>query len=133
MALSEKQRRFCDYYIQTGNASEAAVRAGYSKKTAKQMGCENLTKPDLVKYIHEKNKELESNRIMDMREVKELWTNIARGQEIDADMKDRLKASEYLAKTNGAFLDKVEHSGEIKHKNPYENLTEDELRKLANK
>jgi phage terminase small subunit len=43
--LTEKQKRFCDYYIETGNATEAAIRAGYSNKTARFIGAENLTKP----------------------------------------------------------------------------------------
>ena len=43
MKLTEKQKRFCDEYIKLGNAKEAAINAGYSKKTAKSMGAENLT------------------------------------------------------------------------------------------
>ena len=43
MRMTEKQKRFCDFYIETGNAKEAAIRAGYSEKTAKQIGQENLT------------------------------------------------------------------------------------------
>lgn len=62
MKLSEKQKRFCDEYLIDLNATQAAIRAGYSKKTAKSIGQENLTKPDLLEYIRkridEKNKEL---------------------------------------------------------------------------
>ena len=46
-----------------------------------------------------------------MQEVKEFWSELMRDEETDK--RDRLKASEYIAKTNGAFLDKVEHSGEV--------------------
>jgi len=109
MALTVKQKKFCDYYIQTGNATESAIKAGYSKKTATETGYENLRKPHLAEYIAQRNKVLESDRIADMEEVKAFWTNTLRNE--DNDYKDRLKASEYIAKTNGAFLDKVEQSG----------------------
>ena len=106
MKLTPKQQAFADYYIQTGNATEAAIQAGYSEKTAKQTGYENLTKPYIQQYIEEKQKELESNRMADMTEVREFWTEAMRNP--DNSMKDRLKASEMIARTSGAFLDKVE-------------------------
>ncbi|WP_129600451.1 terminase small subunit [Anaerophilus nitritogenes] len=128
MKLTEKQKRFCDYYIETGNATEAAIRAGYSKSTAKVIGSENLTKPYLKEYIDERNKLLESDRIADMKEVKEFWTNTMRN--VNEETRERLKASELIAKTNGAFLEKVEHSGNINVNNPLEGLTTEELKKL---
>lgn len=45
--MNAKQKRFCDEYLIDCNATQAAIRAGYSPKTAKQIGQENLTKPDL--------------------------------------------------------------------------------------
>ncbi|MFQ6896479.1 MAG: terminase small subunit [Turicibacter sp.] len=106
MKLTPKQQAFADYYIQTGNATESAIKAGYSQKTAKETGYENLTKPHLQQYIEKKQKELESSRMADMTEVREFWTEVMR--DIDSEMKDRLKASEMIAKTSGAFLNKVE-------------------------
>lgn len=111
MKLTQKQKLFADYYIQNPNATEAAIKAGYSKKTARQIATENLAKPYILQYVKSRNKELESERIADMKEVKEFWTNTFRDK--DVEMKDRLKASEYIAKTNGAFLDKVEHTGDL--------------------
>ncbi|KGN00324.1 terminase small subunit [Clostridium botulinum] len=111
MKLTPKQKAFADYYIQLGNATEAAIKAGYSKRTARFIGNENLTKPYIKDYIEERNKTIESKRIADMKEVKEFWTNVLRDEEVET--KDRLKASEYIAKTSGAFLDKVEHSGNV--------------------
>ena len=61
--MSEKQKAFCDYYIETANATEAARRAGYSEKTAKSIGSENLTKPNLKEYIELRLKELEDGRV----------------------------------------------------------------------
>lgn len=51
MALTKKQRVFIDEYVKCWNASEAARRAGYSKKTACAIGCENLTKPEIMLEI----------------------------------------------------------------------------------
>ena len=49
--LTPKQKAFADYYIETGNATEAAIRAGYNKKTARQIGSMNLTKVEIKIYI----------------------------------------------------------------------------------
>lgn len=111
LSLTPKQKAFADYYIQLGNATQAAIKAGYSEKTANRIASENLSKLDIQKYIKERNKALESRTIADMKEVKEFWTNMLRDSEIEP--KDRLKASEFIAKTNGAFIDKLEHSGNI--------------------
>ncbi|MEN2765767.1 terminase small subunit [Ornithinibacillus xuwenensis] len=108
LKLTEKQKRFADYYIASGNAEESAKKAGYSARGNTTKLLQNTT---IRKYIEERNKRLESNRIADMEEVKQFWTNTLRDEQ--RDLKDRLKASEYIAKTNAAFIDKQEHSGEI--------------------
>lgn len=78
MAMTEKQKRFCEYYIASGNATESAIKAGYSKKTAKETGYENLTKPHIKEYIDKKLEEMASDRIADATEVLERLTQIAR-------------------------------------------------------
>lgn len=128
MKLNVRQKAFCEYYVASGNATESAIKAGYSKKNARQVGSENLTKPNIQEYIKQLSEKEEDKRIANMKEVKEFWTNILRDEEIK--MSDRLKASEYIAKTNGAFLDKVEINGEMKVKNPFEGLTTEELKEL---
>lgn len=52
--LTVKQRRFADKYIETGNARQSAIIAGYSEKTASVIASENLTKPNISAYIKEK-------------------------------------------------------------------------------
>ncbi|EKZ0199124.1 terminase small subunit [Enterococcus faecalis] len=131
MRMTEKQKRFCDFYIETGNAKEAAIRAGYSEKTAKQIGQENLTKPDLRAYIDERLAELKNERTADAQEVLEYLTAVMRGEykeatligvgegaqavvDIDAGAKDRLKAAELLGKRHALFTDKVDlQTGDI--------------------
>lgn len=49
--MTAKQQRFCDEYLIDLNATQAAIRAGYSVDTAKEIGCENLTKPNIQETI----------------------------------------------------------------------------------
>ena len=80
MKLTEKQRRFVDYYIETGNASEAARRAGYSEKTAGWIGQENLQKPTIKAAIDARLRELEDKRIAKADEVMQFLTSTLRGE-----------------------------------------------------
>ena len=79
MKLTEKQKRFADEYIKSGNATQAAIKAGYSQKTAKVAGYENLTKPYLRNYIDERMRAIENSRIMTAKEAVEFLTNVVRG------------------------------------------------------
>lgn len=112
--LTEKQKRFIDYYIETANATESAKRAGYSEKTAKNIGAENLTKLNF--FIQKKLQEKENNRIASQDEVLEYLTKVMRGElkdqfGLDASLQDRTKCAELLGKRYGTFVDKKEFSG----------------------
>lgn len=103
MALTPKQLAFADYYIECGNATEAAKRAGYSEKTARNIGHENLTKPDISAYIAECMAEAAKKRVADANEVIEFFTAVMRGEVkdqfgLDASVSDRLKAGDSLMK-----------------------------------
>ena len=80
MKLTEKQRRFVDYYIETGNATESARRAGYSSKTAEAIGLENLGKPRIKAAIDARLRELEDKRIAKADEVLQFLTSTLRGE-----------------------------------------------------
>ncbi|MBQ4495781.1 MAG: terminase small subunit, partial [Selenomonadaceae bacterium] len=69
--MTEKQRRFIDYYLQTANAAESARRAGYSKKTDYSIGERLLRNVEVRKAIEERLKQMESNRLAETREVLE--------------------------------------------------------------
>lgn len=60
--LTPKQKAFADEYIKFGNATQAAIGAGYSAKTARSIGQENLTKPDISNYINERLKQIEDEK-----------------------------------------------------------------------
>lgn len=78
--LTVKQKKFADEYIKTGNATQSAISAGYSKNTAKSIGQENLTKPDVKQYIDAKMQKIEDNKIMGAQEALEQLSKIARGE-----------------------------------------------------
>ncbi|MDI6497134.1 terminase small subunit [Leuconostoc suionicum] len=81
MKLTPKQKKFADEYIKTGNATQSAIEAGYSKKTAAVIATENLKKPYIKSYIEKCMAEIASNRVMSYTEAVELLTSIARGEE----------------------------------------------------
>ena len=114
--LTEKQNRFIDYYVETANATESAKKAGYSFKTAKNIGAENLTK--LNYFIQERLQQLEDNRIASQEEVLQYLTKVMRGEEkdqfgLDASLQDRTKCAELLGKRYGTFKEKVDVTGNI--------------------
>ena len=142
--LTEKQKRFADYYIETGNGAEAARLAGYKGKNLNNIASENLAKLGIKNYIDEKLTEMSSQRIASANEVMELLTSAARG-ELEEEVvvvenigdycseakvikkqigaKDRLKAAELLGKRYRLWTDKVEVKGMV----PVVIVGEDEL------
>lgn len=81
--MTEKQKRFCDEYLIDLNATQAAIRSGYSAKTAKQIGQQNLTKLDIQEYINKRLAEKEAELIADQDEVLQTLTRVLRRQEMD--------------------------------------------------
>lgn len=111
MNLTTKQKKFCEYYLQTGNASEAARRAGYSEKTAPSVGAENLRKPQIHQYIAKRQEKNDKEMIADSNEVLRFYTEVMRGNikdqfGLDASLSDRLKAGDSLMKRYAAASDK---------------------------
>lgn len=108
MALTEKQKRFADEYLTDLNATQAAIRAGYSEKTARSIGQRLLTKVDIQKYIQERLKErqerFEITQEMIVNELCKLGF-----AKIDAELlkpSDKIKALELTARMLG--LDRPE-------------------------
>lgn len=121
-----KQQRFVDEYIISGNATQAAIKAGYSKKTAKQMGTENLAKPIIKAELDRRNAEIQSAKTMDMQEVMERLAAMGRGETTEETVTnkgevietatrnaDKLKAMELIGKRFGAWTDKKEIKGNL--------------------
>lgn len=111
MPLTPKQKAFADYYIETGNATEAAKRAGYSKKSAYSIGDENLKKPAISAYIKSRMAEIDAGRIATADEVMKFYTSVMRGEVkdqfgLDAQLADRLNAGKELMKRFAAVDDR---------------------------
>ena len=124
--LTQKQQRFVDEYIISGNATQSAIKAGYSKKTARKIGQENLTKPDILAELKRRNDEIKSAKTMDMQEVMERLASMARGETTEETVtnkgevietatrnSDKLKAMELIGKRFGAWTDKKEINGNL--------------------
>lgn len=128
--MNERQRRFADFYIETLNATESAIRAGYSKRSAMQIGEQNLRKFEIKDYIAEAMNKKESERIAKQDEVLMFLTSVMRGevtesipvgvgpgvQELVSNepaARDRIKAAELLGKRYSLFTDKLLVDGEM--------------------
>jgi phage terminase small subunit len=110
MAITDRIKNFIDEYLKDFNATQAAIRAGYSKKTAGVIGCENLKKPNIRKAIDERIKELFPGRNEIIKGNLDLWLDMR--EDPNADPKDKLKASEYLAKYTAMFEETLKIKGD---------------------
>lgn len=126
--LTAKQQRFADEYLLDCNATQAAIRAGYSSKTAKSLGQRLLTNVDIQSYVRNQLELLHNKSIANTDEVMKYLTAVLRGESISSvmvvenigdykskaraitknpDEKERLKAAELLGKRYGMFSGKV--------------------------
>ena len=100
--LTAKQQRFVSAY--NGNATEAMIAAGYSKKSAASNVDKILKNTEIQAAIQNREKERNSAAIATREERQAFWTAIMRDDEVD--LRDRLRASELLGKSEGDFLEK---------------------------
>lgn len=123
--LTLKQQKFADEFIANGgNATQAAISAGYKKRAAHSTGAENLQKPAVANYIKKRRQALADSKVADQREILEYLTKVVRGKtkeetligvgkgeqdivEIKVSEKDKLKAAEMLGRTMMMFTDNV--------------------------
>ena len=125
-----KQKRFCDEYLVDCNATQAAIRAGYSARTANEQAARLLANVSIKAYIDEKMERLHNERTADAQEVLEYLTAVMRGQQteqtlisigdgvqkignIEVGARDRLKAAELIGKRFGLFKEGLELAGAL--------------------
>lgn len=127
--LSAKQKRFCVEYLIDTNATQAALRAGYSKQYANKKSYILLEKKEIKEYIDAELAKVESEKVADVKEVMEYLTSVMRNKvtedavvvegcgdgcseariiQKDTSIKERNKAAELLGKRYGIFTDKVD-------------------------
>ncbi len=121
--LTPKQQAFADYYIELGNAEQAAIKAGYSKGYARGNAHKLVANSCIKKYIDERMDQLQSERVANQQEILEYLTSIMRGEQreqtlrgmgegyqeiddIDVSAKDRIKAAELLGKRYAMWTEK---------------------------
>lgn len=101
--MNLRQKLFCEYYLGEccGNAEQAAIKAGYSKKSARTGANKLLQNAQVKAYIAQKSSEIATNNIASIQDIQTFWTNIMHDEAEPT--KNRLRASELLAKAKGMF------------------------------
>lgn len=126
--MNKKQKKFADEYLIDTNATQAAIRAGYSKSSAYSQGQRLLKNDEVQNYIKTKAEEVHNDKIADATEVMMYLTSVLRGESTAEvvvvegygdgcssarrmdkapDEKEKLKAAELLGKRYGIFTDKM--------------------------
>ena len=133
MKLNVKQKAFADYYIETGNAYQSAIKAGYSENYSKGNIIKLLENESVKAYIDERMKQIESDRIAKAEEVLAFLSSSLRGEVVEEvvttetvdgmikpvilkkqlSAKDRIKAAELLGKRYALFTEKVDLEGNV--------------------
>lgn len=125
--INTKQKVFVTEYLKDFNGKQAAIRAGYSEKTAKQISRHLLKEPCVQEYLQAKVDEMTAKNIASAIEVLQYFTRVMRGEETapvlamdgnkhtlvnkPPDHKERLEASKYLAKFHQLFTEKISVDG----------------------
>lgn len=150
--LRDKQERFCLEYIKDYNGQQAAIRAGYSKTSARSTASELLTYPNVQKRIQQLNSRVEKKAICTAQEIREILSNIARGgsdEEVTTDTTnelgektttvqkrktsngDKVKACDTLAKMNGYYDTNPNVSISVNVPQNLQNLTPEQLLEIS--
>lgn len=103
MSLSPQQKAFADFYIESGNATKSAKKAGYSERSAYSQGQRLLKHAEVSAYIAEKLNEIGNDRAANIEEVIMFYTNVMRGKvkdqfDLTPSLMARLKAADSLMK-----------------------------------
>ena len=109
--MNDQQRAFVREYAKDCNATQAAIRAGYSPKSAYSQGQRLLKHAEVKAELDSIRQEARTDAVLTLSELQEWWSASVRGEHPDARYNDRQKASELLAKSQGGFTEKQEHSG----------------------
>ncbi len=112
--LSPKQERFVEEYILDWNGAQAAIRAGYSEKTARNIACETLAKPYVKKALEAKLAEIRAKTTVTRGLLVDRAHEIQDMARVDRDLGAALRANEQIAKLTGIWVDKSEDVTEPK-------------------
>ena len=127
VTVNERQKRFAEYYAQSGNTLQSAIKAGYSENYAKARGHELLENVGIANYIRKLTEKEQDKRIMTAKERRAVLSDIAR----EGNNQDRIRAIDTLNKMTGEYITKIEGNLSAEINNPFKDLTTEELRNLA--
>lgn len=110
--LNVRQKKFAEYYAQSGNTVQSAIKAGYSENYANTNACKLLENDRVSEYIKELTAKAQQDRIITAVERQAILSDIAKSK--DEETPDRIRAIDTLNKMTGEYLNKVEVSGTLK-------------------
>ena len=128
MKLNARQKSFCEFYVASGNATESAIKAGYSEKYTNKNVSKIRQNTAVQEYIKELQEKAKTNRIMTAVERRAFLTEVIKNG--NEKLQDRLKALDILNKMDSEYIEKMQLSGQV-DTNPLSGLTTEELRTLA--
>ena len=106
VTVNERQKKFAEYYAQSGNTVQSAIKAGYSEKYANARAYEMLGNVGVAEYIRELSEKVQNERIMTAKERQVLLSDIAKDG--DNDPTDRIRAVDTLNKMTGEYVAKIQ-------------------------
>ena len=111
VTVTERQKKFAEYYAQCGNAAQSAIQAGYSKKYANTNASKLLQNTTITEYIKQLTEDAQTARIMTARERQALLSDIANDKQNE--LSDRIRAIDTLNKMTGEYTQKVSIDGDV--------------------
>lgn len=126
--MTERQKKFAEYYAQCGNAAQSAIQAGYSEKYAGQNADKLLKNTNIADYIRELTEGAQTARIMTARERQAILSDMAK--DAQNELSDRIRAIDTLNKMTGEYVTKVQGNINADVNNPFSKLSTEELKKL---
>lgn len=111
VTVTERQKKFAEYYAQCGNAAQSAIQAGYSEKYAGQNADKLPKNTNIADYIRELTEAAQTARIMTARERQAILSDIAKDKQNE--LSDRIRAIDTLNKMTGEYTQKVSIDGDV--------------------
>ena len=101
--MTEKQKRFCEYYLRYEDGKRAAIAAGYKERGAQSCAARLLKQEDIRRRLEDAHNGAQQRRIAGNTEILEYLTRVMRGDEEDTALRDRMKAAELLGRSVALF------------------------------
>jgi len=128
--LNARQKKFVNFYLQTGNATTAAIRAGYSKKAAAQVGARLLRNAKVRAEIEKRQQKIADKADVTTTEIISGVRRVTMKAEAVGKYDASLRGFRLLAEYKGILTKRVEHTGADGGPIAYTNMTDAELEQM---